>query len=647
MISSKTLFLGVHTSNGIIRNLFLPLCHLLLFSPFALLALRHYRLDQQILEHVPEDYKTPDIWPQVFIAIIAVLLATRIISGSNSGLGKIDGKRRVQLLPFWIPGFRHWGNLVFGGETWLKSVRETSITNVVAYSPSGMKHNIVLSAPFLDLILGASASLEEADLIKWTLMHNAFGLPQNVKSKYFQIHSAIAEVCETEVFKGVKLTELTSTFLRSVSEALPDFITFNSSLVDQLQWERVANVELTDGTEEVECDLFALTNEFLCKVIIPLITGPQFPESYDLLATDLAVLNRYFYALSLGLPRFFPLPGLPGASLAKKRLLQNLSRLCKDLTTPPPKREIADDESASGEETDADTPTPLTALNDLFSQHDLPMQARAAITLELLHRIMSKAVPLAFWTLLHIYRQSSSDEQSTPLQTIRTETSTWAQAIQPPSIHPSFPAPPAISFSSLSPCFNPSSLPYLRACLFESRRLYNASITTAKITKPIIVTDPSSTSAGGGAPFELEPHTHLDIGLSQRLINISTAEYLSPDEWNPSRSTFAHSQAPVPLSATVFDDSEELVTAMLLPFVAGVCQLWEIGVAPKRGLWEEVMEKQAEASGEGGKGKGGKRKEGVWVVPGAVDGGSVMIPKGDVRVRVRRREGLERKRRGM
>ena len=36
-----------------------------------------------------------------------------------------------------------------------------------------------------------------------------------------------------------------------------------------------------------------------------------------------------------------------------------------------------------------------------------------------------------------------------------------------------------------------------------------------------------------------------------------------------------------------------------------------------------------------------KDKVGVWQVPAAVHGASVMLPKTDVRVRIRRREGLK------
>lgn len=492
------------------------------------------------------------------------------------------------------------------------------------------------------------------------MLRNAFGFPSSLKSHYVKLQPAIIEAFAEEVFKGRSLKNLTQAFTRNLSksEGLPDLVTFNSSIVDQLPWERVAGVELTDGTDEAECGLFSLINEFFCDAMIPLITGPQFPESYQLLASDLATFNQHFYSLALGLPRLFPLPGLPGASLAKKRLLQNLSKLLNDLTYPPAKKDIPDDESLSGEETDADVPTPLTKLTELFSEHNLTIPARAAIIFELLHRITAKAVPLAFWTLLHIYEHSAPaptsaterSDQRTPLSSIRKETSIFAEAIQPASIHPSFPAPPEVFFSSTAPLFNPSTLPYLRSCIFESRRLYNSSITMAKITKPITVTD--TTLPGTEEQWELDAGSFVDVGISQRLINTSPASYLSPEVYKPGR--YAHSQSPDPLAANLFDESEELVTALLLAFVAGVTQLWEISATPKKGFFEQMQEQmqeaQAAAAGQsqrpGGDAETKKEKNvGVWVVPKAVEGAGVMLPANEVRVRIRRREGLPSKRR--
>lgn len=435
---------------------------------------------------------------------------------------------------------------------------------------------------------------------------------------------------------------ITAASIKILAESLPDFITFNASLVDQLSWERVAGIELTDGTEEAECDLFALVNEFVCNVVVPPITGPQFPESYQLLGSDLETFNKSFYALALGFPRFFPLPGLPGASLAKKRLLQNLSRLFGEIMNPASKRVVEDDESMSGEETDADTPTPVTALNDLFSEHDLPISARAAITLELIQRLVARIVPLAFWTIVHVYSTSSpsAKEKSgtqTPLEKIREETKGWAEAIQPPSIHPSFPAPPEISFASPSPLFNPASLYYLRSCIFEAKRLYTSSITTAKITKPIMIAD--STALAEEEEWQLDVGSFIDIGLSQRLINTSPANYLSPEQWKPDR--IGNVQSPSYLASSIFDDSEEFVTAILIAIVAGVSQLWDISAAPKKGFLQHMEEAQAEMAGQKKEQMQGRTKKvGVWKVPKAVEAASVLVPKSDIRVRIKRREGL-------
>lgn len=119
MVSSRSLLLGVYTSNGLIRRLFLPTCYLIFCSPFIALCIWKFDLQNKYL---PRDYTTPDIWPQLFVSIVCILLATRAISGRNNGFSKVQGKRRVQLLPYWIPGLKNWPSAVFGGQKWLESV---------------------------------------------------------------------------------------------------------------------------------------------------------------------------------------------------------------------------------------------------------------------------------------------------------------------------------------------------------------------------------------------------------------------------------------------------------------------------------------------------------------------------------------------
>ncbi|KAH7122694.1 hypothetical protein B0J11DRAFT_436784 [Dendryphion nanum] len=639
-LSSKSLFLGVYASGTSIRLLFLPLCYLFLSSPFLVLVARFYKLDKKILEHVPEVYKRSDTYPQVFAALATVALFTRLLTGTKIGSGgsSYGGKRRVQLLPYWVLRLRHWGNVVFGGESWLKGVRDSAVTDVIAYHSAGAKHNVIFSPSLLDQIVGNSDSLEEADLTKVFTMQNAFGLSGGSKDQYLRIRPEVTKLLEYDVFKGRGLKSITAAALKILAESLPDFVTFNSSIVDQLPWERVAGIELTDGTDEVEADLFALINEYFCNVILSPITGPHFPESYQLLGTDLATLNRSFYQLALGYPRLTPVPGLPSAKLARVRLLSNFTRLFRELNRSSSTKDVSDNGSQSGaEETDAETSTPLTALNDLFNKQKLPIPARASITLEVINRLVSQVVPLAFWTTYHIF----SSAPSNPVDTIRTETQTWAKAVQPPAIHPLFPSPPQVTFTAPNSLFAPNKFPALRSAIAESRRLYSAPITLAKITKPILFTDSSTRSDKDNDKWQLDSGSYLDVGLSQRLANTSPTNYIDPETWKHDR--FAYTQPPAPLASTLFDDSDDLVSGLLVAFLAGMTQLWIIAPAAEKTFFEHLQEAQAAASMQAASEPSTRvRKEGVWKMPKTVVGAGFVVPGGEVRVRIRRREGLER-----
>jgi hypothetical protein len=535
--------------------------------------------------------------------------------------------------------------------------RESSTTNIIAYKVAGTKHNVLLSEALLSQVYKNWQNLETPDNNLPTILRNAFKLPSVMESHYLELLPEITGVVEKELYGGPVREELIKTSLSLLSESLPDLITFNSSIVDQMQWERVSNVELTDGTSEVECDLFMLINEFCCNAILPPICGTQFTESYQLLPTDLASINERFWALALGLPRLSPIQGLPGSALAQKRLIRNFASHFGDLTNPPVKRVPADNESVSGEEdTDADTVTPLMKLNQVFSKHELPMELRASIALHLVHDVVSEVVPLVFWTLLHVYSLSKVQEsktlESTPLGSIKKETKIWAQAFQPPSIHPSFPAPPSIRFGSATEVLTPTFSPYLRSCINEARRLYSCSVSAYRIKQPVTLKEEDVVRTGKDEQWELEVGSFVDIGLSQSMINSSPASHSTPQTYKPDR--FLNGPVPASISAPN-DISAAYKTALLIPLVAGIMQLWDIAPAPKKSFFDQMQEAGNEASigaaalsGEEKAAReeanrareNAKRKDAKWTLPKAIDGASIRVPKADIRVRIRRREGL-------
>ncbi|KAH5164945.1 hypothetical protein HBI73_035510 [Parastagonospora nodorum] len=653
MGSLRTLFLGVYTSNVIIRTLFLPSFYVLLFSPFLTLAGWYLGFGQTIKMYIPEDFSWFDLLPQIAVLTVVVLLPTRLLSGSGGVSKSTDGKRRAQSLPYWIPGVRHFWSIISGGEAWLNGVRNSTFESIVTYNAFGSKHNIVLNDTLtedsiLAQISNQSSNLEVPDTTKWAVLRNAFSIPSNAKPQYFQIESDIEKSVVAEVYE--QMLALMSPTLNTLSESLPDFVTFNSSIVDQMQWERVANVELSDGTSEAECDLFALVNEFCCNAILPPIVGSQFTESYQLLATDLAAFNSRYWALALGLPRLSPIQGLPGAALSQKRLVYNFTRMFSELANPPVRRVPDDDESVSGEETDADVLTPVVKLNELFTKHDLSLNARASITLQLVHDIVAEVVPLVFWTLMHVYASSEGPAAEAfgviPIGKIIAETKAWAQAFQPPSIHPAFPSPPAIIFDPTFSQLPADLMPYLHSCMNESRRLYSCSALTYLIKSPITLSDPNPSVQQ--ETWILDANSYLDIGLSQSLISSSPAIFPDPTSYKPDRFT---TSPPTPPTSP----SHLYKSALVLAILTGIFQLWEISPAPKKSFFDHMQEAREEAQiraapltserleAKDAQLKEKREKEGKvekWVMPKAVDGASIKIPKADVRVRIRRREGL-------
>lgn len=520
----------------------------------------------------------------------------------------------------------------------------------MAYKAAGTKHNVLLSESLLDQLYNNWNDLELTDNNQPAILRNAFSLPKVMESHYLELQNEINQVVQTELYEETARDNLIKASLRILTESLPDLVTFNSSIVDQMQWERVSNVELTDGTSEAECDLFTLLNEFCCNAILPPIVGAQFTESYQLLATDLASCNERFWALALGLPRLAPIQGLPGAALARKRLLRNFAKQFEDLSNPPVRRVPDDDESVSGEEdTDADVVTPLMKLNELFTKHELPAELRASIGLHVVHDIYSEVMPIVFWTVVNIYSSSKAEtakaSQDSPLESIKAESKAWAQAIQPPSIHPSFPAPPEIRYGSVKEVLTPTSLPYLRSCINEARRLYNCSVSTYRVQKPLHLKEATE-------QWELEAGTYVDVGLSRSLINSSPASHTSPQTFRADRSLDTPASSSI-ISAT--DVSQSYKTNLIIATVSGITQLWEISPAPKKSFFDHIQEAGNEASfgaeaptaeqkaakEEASREKeDAKRKDAKWVLPKAVDGAGIKVPKGDIRVRIRRREGL-------
>ena len=124
MVSARSFFLGVNSSNKLIKHAFIPVCSLFLLSPFFLLLGRALQIDITPFLLVPEAWRTPAALSQIFLSFTVIVLSTRIISGSRvSSSPELNGAKKVPMIPYWIPVFRHFWQFIWSDEDFLSKSR--------------------------------------------------------------------------------------------------------------------------------------------------------------------------------------------------------------------------------------------------------------------------------------------------------------------------------------------------------------------------------------------------------------------------------------------------------------------------------------------------------------------------------------------
>ncbi|KAF2490336.1 hypothetical protein BU16DRAFT_470648 [Lophium mytilinum] len=595
MVSARSIFYGVNASNAIIKQGFIPSCWLLLTSPFILLIVRFLRVDISPLSIIPEAWRSLEFIPQAVFAFVVVGLSTRILSGRAPRSNEFA--RRVPAVPYWMPWTKNLEPYLLSDYGFLRSVRDSTIDGIFSYNLAGTVHHALLYQSLSKAVLSQSTSTSDAETDVWTISQNALAMPQSAKTQYLKARFALNNAFKTELVDQNNRQELTKESVSSLQYTLPDLTTFNSSIVDQMPWERVSDLDILEDMEDtVETNLMSLINESLSPAALNPITGSTFPESNQLLFVDLSTFSTYFYALATGLPRFFPLRGLTPAYLSRNRLLQALTIHHESLSS-----------GSISTDADAEAPTPLSQLDAVMSTHDLPPPARAAATLGFLNQLVSSTIPLAFWTLLRIHAQ----ESPTLLPELLAETKDYAKATQPPPIHPSFPSPTSLTFSTTLA----SKCPLLTSCVLETLRLYATPSSSKLVTKDLSISEEKEDAVAGGLPttWLLKAGDIVEIGASAWLRNTDPRLHLDPKAWKPER--FVNSSTTLDEAIESLVGEEEVLrwaVEIVMAFVAGFIQLW-------------VLEP-----------KGGKEKK--WKLPGERAGSVMAVPRGDIRVRIRKRE---------
>lgn len=313
-------------------------------------------------------------------------------------------------------------------------------------------------------------------------------------------------------------------------------------------------------------------------------------------------MHSSFYLLAIGLPRWFPIPGLVPAHIARRRLLLHVGKFNHAL-----------DKVIAGE----DPGTDYRDLSDV-SEAYLALQAtirtfgpsiRNGLSVYAIW-VFSNSIILAYWMLYRVLSQANDSNDA--LDKLRLEINSYASVTQaPPTL--GFSEPPRLKYNVdglVSKC------PLLKASYIETVRMDTRPWISKQLMRDIIAPPPIANPKPVDPPsFRLQKDEFVD--LSYCLVHSDPSIWADSKAFMPSRHTKTKKNKAVqsewghvrPFGCS---DAECKVTALAerqcLVLVSGLLALWDFNVDFKGS-------------------KTPKKKHGVFVD----------TPKEDIRVKIKRR----------
>lgn len=122
-----------------------------------------------------------------------------------------------------------------------------------------MKHNVLKSTPLIEAFNAQDYEDATSDPLTEIAVRNAFGIEGLLGPEAFSnAYRSAVKVLSDHFTDEKHLDGFTQTTTSSYRENLPNLVTFTSSIVDQMAWERRSDVAIEDGEDVVEANLLCV-----------------------------------------------------------------------------------------------------------------------------------------------------------------------------------------------------------------------------------------------------------------------------------------------------------------------------------------------------------------------------------------------------
>ncbi|KAI9741846.1 MAG: hypothetical protein M1834_000234 [Cirrosporium novae-zelandiae] len=537
-------------------------------------------------------------------------ILTRITSGLQEE-EKIDseGHRIPTAIPYWIPYIGHAISYATFSKQIFEKIRDRGLP-IWSLTIAGRTHYIIASPSLIKAIFTQLPSSISSSGLTDLLLMRFFGASKDIHKLLQPISKEIHFPLNNLLLEESHLNHAISITVRNMELNVPNLVSFSPSLVDQSLWERPANVHVIDptttpnGTPTAEVSFYPLIRNFVAHMIVPALVGAAFVENFPDIFQDLWALDDAMVPMLAGLPRWFPLPSLPPAYAARRRLIAAMMEL-----------DDAINAEEKGEEPEGGFRwADLSDVSELIRRRSVGLrkagatrETAAACNLAILWAATTTTPTHIFWILLSI--NTTPTENLSPLL---RETVPHTSLSQPPKAF-ALPSPPILKIA-----LNPlkTSCPRLLASHIEALRLYTAPTAFYEISpkQDVILDDKYVLKKGSGVhipynlcwtgfsePENFHPERFLkDPEVKTRLLGIS-----SNNNNDNKMNTETHQHYHYPSTTGAIFETE------ILAFTASILRMWDI-VPIGGGPWEP------------------------WMFPGKKRTASGFVPSGDFRVWIRR-----------
>ncbi|WEW61804.1 hypothetical protein PRK78_007300 [Emydomyces testavorans] len=422
------------------------------------------------------------------------------------------------------------------------------------------------------------------------------------------------------------LTDVSSTIVREVQQAMPNLLSFSPSVVDQSTWERLSGVSIKhEGSEPIcEVNLFALVRNFVGTISTSVIMGSAFTEAFPYALNELWTFDECFNAMLLGIPRWVPFPGLVSSYAARRRLLLALKTFHNAFAAT----EIGIDPGFDWRDMD-DVSEVIKARARPFIEAGYTPEQAASEHLCLFWTMNMTTNTLIFWNLVHILSDSDLHEK------IVEEIKAYSNASRPDWRESGFniPEPPRLNLSLEGLV---SACPLLKATYYEVLRLHFTLLSYLKLKKDVTLVEPTEAALHTVHPlttYRCDAGSY--IAIPHFVHNLNPECFPEPDKFYPQRFLAQDSEEALDAS----DEAPSLEHEKLIPSESislKIHDIWPNELSYMLSCSREFAERQAlvftaaflmmwDIQRADGK---------PWEVPRHKNGSATHVPKKDIRVRM-------------